>query len=317
MTVYLAVIGFLFLATGLFTTIMWIIGTTKPAPPPSPFARWLTQMVRGDRLTEGQRSMRWLLLVGGVAAGVVVWFVTRWPVGVVVAALAVPGIPWLFSASAAEKRAIARLTALESWTRRVADYVRNGLGLQAAIVASSRTTSTPLIEADVRRLTTRLQAGVDPAEALRAFADDLDDYSSDEVIAPLILQLADAGDGLHHALTGIAHALSEEIGTRATMDSERATARFTIKFLTVGTGIIAVLGALNAGTAAVYGTVVGQIILAALAMFYVALMLWIRSLSLPAKRPRLLGRNSAAPVAPQENRPGSELVPVSPPGVVA
>ena len=319
MTLLLAVVGFLLLATGLVLTVTWIAGTSKPAPPPSPFVQWVLRMWRGDRLSGTGRRMRWLLLLGGVAAGVVTWFVTGWPVGVVIAALAVPGIPWLFSASMAEKRAVARLTALEAWTRRVADYVRNGLGLQAAIIASTRTTTTPLIEAEVRMLTFRLQAGVDPAEALQAFADDLDDYSSDEVIAPLILQLADAGEGLHLALTDIAHALSEEIASRATVDSERATARFTIRFLTAATGIIAVVGALNVGTAAVSGTFVGQLILAILAALYVVLMLWIRSLSLPERRPRLLGRVAAAStVAAAPVSPATALVPVRPatsPGV--
>jgi Type II secretion system (T2SS), protein F len=296
MTFLLAVVGFLLLITGLVLTVTWIAGTTRPAPPPSPFALWVARMLRGDRLSAARRRTRWLLLLGGVLAGVVTWFVTGWPVGVAIAALAVPGVPWLFAAATAEKHAIARLGALEAWTRRVADYVRNGLGLQAAIIASTRTTTTPLIEAEVRMLTVRLQAGVDPATALRAFADDLDDYNSDEVVAPLILQLADAGEGLHRALTDIAHALSEEIASRATVDSERATARFTIKFLTVATGIIAIVGALNVGTAAVYGTFLGQVILAVLAVLYVTLMLWIRSLSLPERRPRLLS-GVAAPAS--------------------
>lgn len=327
MTFLLAVVGFLVLATGLTLTVLWIAGTARPAPPPSPVVAWMVRMWRGDRLSPAKRRMRWLLLLGGVVAGAVAWSVTGWPVGVVIAALAVPGVPWLFSAATAEKRAVARLTALEAWTRRVADYVRNGLGLQAAIVASTRTTTTPLIEAEVRMLTVRLQAGVDPAEALRAFADDLDDYSGDEVIAPLILQLADAGEGLHHALTDIAHGLSDEVAARATVDSERATARFTIRFLTAATGIVAIIGALNAGTARVYGTFVGQVILAVLAAVYVVLMLWIRSLSLPEKRPRLLGRTpAAAPAsglvedAPRSpaGPPGSALVPARPPlpGVV-
>jgi hypothetical protein len=310
MTFLLAVVAFLLLATGVFMTVLWIAGTSRPAPPPSPLGQWLRRMWRGDRLSPARRRTRWLLMAGGVAAGVAAWFATGWPVGVAIAVLAVPGVPWLFSAASAEKNAIARLTALEAWTRRVADYVRNGLGLQAAIVASTRTTTTPLIEAEVRMLTVRLQAGVDPVEALHAFADDLDDYSSDEVIAPLILQLADAGEGLHRALTDIAHALSEEIAGRATVDSERATARFTIRFLTVVTGIIAVMGALNSGTAAVYGTVAGQLILAVLAVLYGALMLWIRSLSLPERRPRLLGTvvaSTSAGTAP--GTPGSALVP--------
>ena len=112
MTFFAAVVAFLLLATGLFMTIMWIAGTARPAPPPSAFTQWLSRMWRGDRLSPAKRRTRWMLLAGGVAAGVAAWFVTGWPVGVAVAALAVPGIPSLFAAATAEKNAVARLTAL-------------------------------------------------------------------------------------------------------------------------------------------------------------------------------------------------------------
>jgi Flp pilus assembly protein TadB len=298
MILLLSALSFVLLAAGLTMTVRWIVGTHKPAGPPSPFGRWLARMIRGERVAGGRRRFQWVLPAAGLAAAAGVWFLTGWPVGALIAALAVPGVPWLFTAASAEKQAIARLQALEAWTRRVADYVRNGLGLQAAIVATTRTTTTPLIEAEVRLLTMRLQAGVDPAAALKAFADELDDYSSDEVIAPLVLQLADAGEGLHQALASIANALAEEIASRATVDGERASARFTVKFLTGATIIVAIVGALNAGTAAAYGTLLGQVILAVLAGLYIALMLWIRSLSLPERRPRLL-RGAVDPDAAQ------------------
>jgi hypothetical protein len=123
---------------------------------------------------------------------------------------------------------------------------------------------------------------------LRAFADDLNDYSCDEVVAPLILQLSDAGEGLHIALSDVAQGLSEEISTRATVDSERSTARFTVRFLTGATiGVIA-FGAINSAYAAPYRAVLGQLILTGLAALYVMLMLWVRALSMPEYRPRLL-----------------------------
>jgi len=123
---------------------------------------------------------------------------------------------------------------------------------------------------------------------LRAFADDLNDYSCDEVVAPLILQLSDAGEGLHMALSDVAQGLAEESATRATVDGERSTARFTVRFLTGATIAVIAFGAVNSAYAAPYRTVLGQLILAGLAVLYVLLMLWVRALSLPEYRPRLL-----------------------------
>jgi Flp pilus assembly protein TadB len=287
MTQLLAMVAFLMLAGGVAMAIVWIIGTPKPARPASLFRLRMRRFWLGPQLSKTQRRVHQSLLITSMIAGAATWLLTGWPIGGLIVALAIPGIPWLFSASSAEKRAIARLGALEAWTRRISDYVRNGIGLQAAIVATARA-APALIEAEVRTLAARLQAGMDPEEALRAFADELDDYSCDEVVAPLILQLADAGEGLHLALSDVAHGLSEEISTRATVDGERSTARYTVRFLTGATVAVIAFGAINGTYAAPYKTLLGQLILTGLAILYVLLMLWIRALSLPEQRPRLL-----------------------------
>lgn len=287
MTRLLAMVAFLLTAGGILMAVFFLVGTRKPPGPPSMLRIRLRRFWIGPGRTARQRATHQSLLIAAVIAGALTWLLTGWPVGGLIVALAIPGIPWLFSASSAEKRAVARLGALESWTRRIGDYVRNGIGLQAAIIATARA-APPLIDHEVRRLAARLQAGTDPEEALRAFADELNDYSCDEVVAPLILQLSDAGEGLHLALSDVAQGLSEEISTRATVDGERSTARFTVRFLTGATILIIAFGALNAAYAAPYRTFLGQLILAGLAGLYVALMLWVRALSMPEYRPRLL-----------------------------
>jgi Flp pilus assembly protein TadB len=289
MTQLLAMLAFLMTASGIVLAVFFLLGTRKPPRPPSMLRYRLRRFwLGGVARTARERAVHQTLLIVALAAGAVTWLLTGWPVGGFIVALAIPGIPWLFSASTAEKRSVARLSALESWTRRVSDYVRNGIGLQAAIIATART-APPLIDFEVRRLAARLQAGTDPEEALRAFADDLDDYSCDEVVAPLILQLSDAGEGLHLALSDVAQGLAEEISTRATVDGERSTARFTVRFLTGATIAVIAFGAINSAYAAPYRTVLGQLILVALAALYLSLMLWVRALSLPEHRPRLLG----------------------------
>jgi Flp pilus assembly protein TadB len=290
----LAALAFIMIASGIVMSVRWFIGTSRPARPASPHQLRLRQFWSGPGRTASQRYTRQGIFVMAIICGAATWLLTGWPIGGVIVGLAIPGIPWLFSSSAAEKKAIARLGALEAWTRRVSDYVRNGIGLQAAIIATART-APPLLAIEVKTLAARLQAGVDPAEALRAFADELDDYSCDEVIAPLILQLSDAGEGLHNALIDIADALTDEITARGTVDSERATARYTVRFLTGATVLLLILGGLNASYATPYKTFLGQTVLTLLAVLYVVLMLWIRSLSLPERRPRLLRDGDARP----------------------
>jgi Flp pilus assembly protein TadB len=287
MTRILAVFAILLLGAGIAMSVAWFIGTRKPPGPASPMQLWLRRFWSGSGRSIAQRRTHQALLIIAVAAGALTWVLTSWPVGGLIVGLAIPGVPWLFSAASAEKKAIARLGALEAWTRRVSDYVRNGIGLQAAIVATART-APPLLAVEVKTLAARMQAGTDPGLALRAFADDLDDYSCDEVVAPLILQLADAGEGLHNSLSDIAHGLSEEIATRSTADSERASARYTVRFLTGATVAVLAFGAVNATYATPYRSFVGQFILVAMAALYIGLMLWIRSLSLPDRLPRLL-----------------------------
>jgi Flp pilus assembly protein TadB len=287
MTQLLAMLAFLMTAAGIAMAVLWIVGTTRPVRPASMTRLRLRAFWFGVGLTRAQRRFHQSLLVVAVFAGAATWLLTGWPIGGFIVALAIPGIPWLFSASTAEKRAVARLGALEAWTRRISDYVRNGIGLQAAIIATARA-APPLIEVEVRTLAARLQAGTDPEEALRAFADDLNDYSCDEVVAPLILQLSDSGEGLHMALSDVAQGLADEISTRATVDGERSTARYTVRFLTGATIAVIAFGAVNATYAAPYKTFLGQLILTALAILYVLLMLWVRALSLPEQRPRLL-----------------------------
>lgn len=290
----LAILSFLLIAAGIATAVSFVVGTRKPPRPASVTRLQLRRFWAGPGRTARQRRTHQSLLIFAVIAGAATWLLTGWPIGGLIVALAVPGVPWLFSASTAEKKSIARLAALETWTRRVSDYVRNGIGLQAAIVAAART-SPPLIDVEVKTLAARMQAGMDPEQALRAFADELDDYSADEVVAPLILQLADAGEGLDKALTDVANGLAEEIATRSTVDSERATARFTVRFLTGITLAIIAFGAVNAAYAQPYRTLLGQMILTLMALLYVALMLWIRGLSLPEQRPRLLRSDAGGP----------------------
>ncbi|MBX6749186.1 MAG: type II secretion system F family protein [Micromonosporaceae bacterium] len=273
--------------TGVVVGLVGVIGTTRPPRPPSALRRRVVAWWTGSGRTPMQRRARQALLLVALASAVATWLLTGWPVGGLLVGIAVPGIPWLFLSGVAERRAIDRLAAVESWTRRIADIVVNGLGLQAAIVATA-STAPALIEDEVRGLAAGLQAGQPAADALRRFADEINDYGCDQVVAPLILHANDRGEGLATVLSDISRSLAAEVEMRRTINAKRAGPRFAVRFMTGMTVAVILVGVLNPQYLVPYQTVLGQIVLAVLSALYVALMVWVRRLSLPVPRARLL-----------------------------
>ena len=115
------------------------------------------------------------MLAGAAVVGAATWLITGLPVLGLMFAAAVPGVPWLLAAGAAERRAIDRVEAVGEWTRRLRDIAGTGAGLQAAIVASA-------IRRSRRRSPTRCASslldyrpGWNGRDALVAFADEIDD----------------------------------------------------------------------------------------------------------------------------------------------
>lgn len=109
-------------------------------------------------------------MLGALAAGVLAWIISGIPVAAPLVAVAVPGVPWLLSAGREEQRTIARVEAVEAWTRRLRDVEDSGVGLQEAIVDTAQT-APAAIAADVQLLAARIQAGWDVEAALYAFAE--------------------------------------------------------------------------------------------------------------------------------------------------
>ena len=123
---------------------------------------------------------------------------TGWVVAVPVLPAAVLGLPALLMVSSADRQ-IARMDAIAEWTRNLSGVLTAGQGIEAAIQASLR--STPdAIRPEVARLVGRMRSRWSTEQALRAFADDLDDATGDLVCAALILGAAKRGDGLARVL---------------------------------------------------------------------------------------------------------------------
>jgi Flp pilus assembly protein TadB len=240
--------------------------------------------VPADRPAVRRQSALW----GAAAvAAATVWLASGWPVGGVLAGLAVVGVPWLLAQFSAGNAAVERLEALQEWVRRTSDVLAAGGGLEQTLIRSARTAPEP-IAAEVGTLTARLTARWPTSRALLAFADDLDDAAGDLVAAALLLGAELRGPGLARVLTELAAALTEEVTMRRKVEADRAKPRANARWLLLITLTAAGLAALNGDYLAPYGSGIGQLVLAAIAGLIGACLLWMRRLTTPASTPRFL-----------------------------
>ena len=263
----------------------------RPARPPR---RRRAAAWADGRTTRRQRA----LWAAGATAAAVVWLASGWPVGGVLAGLAVVGVPWLLTQFSAGNAAVERLEALQEWVRRTSDVLAAGGGLEQTLIRSARTAPEP-IQVEVATLAARLQARWSTSRALLAFADDLDDAAGDLVVAALLLGAELRGPGLARVLTELAHSLTEEVTMRRKVEADRAKPRANARWLLLITVAAAGLAALNGDHLAPYGTALGQLVLAVIAALMVGCLLWMRRLTAAAPTVRFLvdptTRGGAAP----------------------
>ena len=291
------------LVAGLMLVITGLVGTRRPAAPPTSSSSRIAALFGVGLPTTRRRARRALLaLATAVTAGV--WLLTGWPAGGLIAGLAVLGAPWLLTVGAADRRMIAQLEAVETWTRRLKDLVRTGHGLISGIVTSARTAPAAIAE-EVSDLAAELQAGTDPQQALDRFADALGDFRADEVVSALKLHAGDRGQRLSDVLTSVAASAASEVVMRRGVAAKRAEPRFVTRFMTVLIAIVLIVVFANAAYAKPYGQVVGQLVLFAAMLLLVGMLAWIRRLTQPPRRRRFLGPTAGT----SQTDSGTERVP--------
>lgn len=266
----LAVAGLIGLAAGLRRT---------PERPPTqrhtvrPFLARVTPRTRA-------------LLGVGVLVGAAVALLTGWVIAVALVPAALAGLPILLSAPPATAP-IDRLEAMEEWTRSLAGVLTVGVGLEQALIATLRSTPAT-IRPEVSRLVARLRARWSTEQALRAFADELDDTTGDLVAANLILGARRRGAGLASILESLAESVAADVRARRQIEADRAKPRATARWVTIITvGVLAVL-ALTGNYIQPYGSPLGQILLAILLTLYVATLVWMRRMATGTKLPRFI-----------------------------
>lgn len=196
-----------------------------------------------------------------LGAFVIVWSVTSWIVGGVLAALAVVALPGVLGGRAQREKAIARTEAIASWTEMIRDSIVAASGLEEAIVATAPVAPAP-IETEVRRLVLRLEHQRLP-DALVAFGEDLDHPSGDLVVAALVIAARMEASDLSSLLSRLAEATRGEARMRIRVEVGRSRVRTATKVI-VGVVAVAVvfLALVNREYLEVYDTPAGQFVLA-------------------------------------------------------
>ncbi|QKV90406.1 type II secretion system F family protein [Streptomyces sp. NA02950] len=272
-------------AGGVVALALGVVGTTGPARP-SLLAQFRARKAGQPDPLE-LRMKRQARLMAGITLGLAVWLVTGVFVAGGLVALTVVGLPWLLSPTKSSQARIIQMEALSHWARQVADGLRVGRGLQQALTASRKGAPASL-EEPVEALADRLQLGWNPEDALREFADELGDITADKLVAALILSIADRGPGLAQSLEDLAETIREEVGKRRKSEADRAKSRQTVRWMVFITLSLVGLGFLVPSYTAPYGTLLGELVLAAVSAGFIAVLTWMRSLAEYRPIPRFL-----------------------------
>jgi Flp pilus assembly protein TadB len=285
----LAIAGGALAGAGLFLLIVAVRGF--PASPAT--AR------RTKSLDERIRELWSVRGLVALLAGALTLLVTRWLVagiGVAVLCYGWRGI----GGAAGERRAMDRLDALATWTESLRDTIAGAVGLEQGIPSSLRIAG-PSLRAPLERLVDRLHTRVPLGEALRRFADDIDDPSADLIIAALIINASLRGPGLRDLLSSLAAAVREELDMRRKVSAERKSTRRSVQIVIgVSVGLAVLLAVLDHGFLAPYDSVLGQVVLAAVAGIYAGGILWLRRLATFETPERLLVTVTMSPAARTE-----------------
>ncbi|HEX2317191.1 MAG TPA: type II secretion system F family protein [Thermomonospora sp.] len=235
-----------------------------------------------------------------IIAGTLVLVVTRWPVAAIGAGLLVAGWEGIAGGAAEERRAMARLEGLAAWTESLRDTIAGAVGLEQAIPSSLRA-AAPALQQPLRTLVDRLHTRMPMPEALRRFADDLNDPSADLVVSALILNARLRGPGLRDMLGALSTSARAELDMRRRVAADRRSTRRSVTIVVgVSVGTALLLTVFNRSYVQPYNGFVGQLVLLVVIALYAAAFLWLRRLARYDVPQRLLGTPTSRPGVPGE-----------------
>ncbi len=199
-------------------------------------------------------------VAAALAAGVVVWWATSWPVAGLGASAMAVALPSLVGSRRERDESVARTEAIAVWVEMVRDTMAGAKGLEEALTAAARVAPRP-IEAETRRFARRLERQPMP-EALAALGAELDHPSADLVIAALThgAHMERATGDLGGLLSRLAESIRGDVRMRVRVETGRARIRTSAKIVvgwTLATAVVLYL--FDRPLLAGYGTLAGQL----------------------------------------------------------
>ena len=236
-----------------------------------------------------------ILLVAGVLVGGLTWMVSGWFIALPLGPVIFVGLPFLLGKPAAEGE-IARLNAMEECVRNLSGVLAVGTGIEQAIIATHKAMPEALTT-EISRLIQRLRTNTPIIDALRGFADDLDDATGDLIVGSLIQSAAIRGSGLTAVLDRLSRSVAEDVRNRRAVEAARKGSRTTARWVTIITIGFTVGLFLFTDYMTFYKTPAGQLIFLVQIAGFIACLLWMKKLIQPPKLSRFLGttrQNSSA-----------------------
>lgn len=283
--IIVAVFGFWFSLWVIWTG--WIDRRDPKAPTTSKPSRLRVRLSKNQRLA----------MMAGLVAGIVVWLLSGW----LIAVLAGPALAWLIplllgSDGTAER--IERLDALSEWTRLLASSV-SVVGLEQAIVSTQGSVPAPIFD-EVTALIARVRTNaISTKTAIRAFADDIDDGDTGDLIAATLIVAADKrGSGLRLVLDSLAESVDEAVRNRRKIEAEREGTRSQTRLLSAIIGLFLVGLFVFTDYMDAYKNGPMQIVLAIFLTGFGVCLLWMRRITAEDPVPRFLGAKANPAAAP-------------------
>lgn len=241
-------------------------------------------------LVDDRTRRRALLIGGSILIGAIAAAVTGWWLLLVIIPALVGVLPVLLSAP--PNRELELLQAIERWLRIVSSLLATGRSISDAIRTSVRQ-APALLAPHLQLLVARLDDRWSLEGALLAMADDVDSPDADAVLAALALAAQRGGTGARATLAALADNLANRIRALREISTERAKPRFVVRQVTVITVVVLGLALLFSGDFfSPFGTPIGQILLAVLMTAYLGSLMFLRRMTLPRPRQRILRGSS-------------------------
>lgn len=230
-------------------------------------------------------------LLGSLAAAVVCFALTGWPVLLLAVPLIAIGLPALLAEP--RNRDLEVLEALDRWVRSLAASLPTGKSVTDAIRATAAQ-APESIRGPVQVMVARLDSRWTTREALLALADDLDSPDADAVLASLILAAERGGVGATAILTELADSIQTRLRALREVEAERAKPRVVVRQVTM-ISLLAIVTALvlRPDFFRAYRSPVGQLLMLLQIAGYAGSLLVMRQITVPRRRERIIGRNPA------------------------